>query len=109
MDNLRIFATVFIVAIITLISFFQMQLRGYEKIGRMEEWVLYIDQPDNCSTIEELIYSDEVYSYYLPCNSSSSYIVKSGFEEKDLIYALEENLISIEDLESLINIKVQEK
>jgi hypothetical protein len=109
MDNLRIFGTVIIVTIIAILSLFQMQLRGYEKIGRMEEWVLYIDEPDNCTKVEELIYTDEVYNYYLPCNMSSSYIVKSGFEEKALINALEENLISIEDLVVLIDINVKEE
>ena len=109
MDNVRVVGTVFLVIIIAVLSLFQMQIRGYEKIGRMEEWVLYFDKDDNCTTIEELIFTDGTYNYYLPCNMSSSYIVKSGFEEKGLIRALEDNLISIEDLELLIYIIVEEK
>lgn len=109
MDNLRVFGTVVVVAIIAILSLFQMQLRGYEKIGRMEEWVLYIDETEKCASISELIYTDDVNNYYLPCEMSEGYLVKSGFEEKGLIIALEENLISIEDLELLIEIIVEEK
>jgi len=109
MNNLRAFGTLIIVALIAILSLFQMQLRGFEKIGRIEEWVLYIDKSDNCETIEELIYTDEVNNYYLSCTKSSSYIAKSGFEEKELIKALEENLISIKDLELLIDINIKEK
>ena len=105
MDNLRIIATLLIVVVIALLSVFQMQIRGYEKLGRMEEWVLYIDEPSNCDTSLELIYSDDENNYYLPCEMSESYIVKSGFEERGLIYALEEGLITIEELEELITIE----
>lgn len=106
MNNLRIFGTVIVVLGIAILSAFQMQLRGYEKIGRMERWVLYIDEPENCDDELELIYSDDSNNYYLPCNSSEAYIVKSGFEERDLIYALEEGLILITDLDELIDIDI---
>ncbi len=109
MDNLRVFATVLIVAVIAILSLFQMQLRGFEKIGRMEEWVLYIEKDEECFSITELIYTDEDNNYYLPCEMSHLYVVKSGFEEKELIFALEENLISIEDLELLIDLIIEEK
>ena len=109
MDNLRIFATVLIVILIATLSLFQMQLRGFEKIGRMEEWVLYIEKDEKCPSITEIIYTDEVNNYLLPCKMSHLYVVKSGFEEKELIYALEENLISIEELELLIDIIIEEK
>ena len=48
MDNLRVLVTLVIVIVLALLSVFQMQLRGYEKVCRMEEWVLYLDEPDNC-------------------------------------------------------------
>ena len=86
-----------------------MQIRGYEKLGRMEEWVLYVDEPDNCDTVLELIYSDAENNYYLPCEMSDSYIVKSGFEERGLIYALNEGLITIEELDELITIEIVAK
>ena len=109
MDNLRVFITLIIVIVLALLSVFQMQLRGYEKVGRMEEWVLYQDEPETCAQALELIYSDEVNNYYLPCIMSDSYIVKSGFEELELIYALEEGLITIEELDELIIINIVEK
>ena len=109
MDNLRIVATLVIVVVIALLSVFQMQIRGYEKLGRMEEWVLYVDEPDNCDTVLELIYSDAENNYYLPCEMSDSYIVKSGFEERGLIYALNEGLITIEELDELITIEIVAK
>ncbi len=109
MDNLRIIATLVIVAAIAVLSVFQMQIRGYEKIGRIEEWVLYIDEPDNCAEILELIYTDDINKYYLPCLLSDSYIVKSGFEERELIYALNEGLIMIDELDELIEIIIIEK
>lgn len=109
MDNLRLFATALIVVIIALLSYFQMQIRGYEKIGRMEEWVLYIDEPKHCDLVEELIYMDSFYNYYLPCDLTERYIVKNGFEEKTLKEALEEKIILIEDLELLIYISKEEK
>ncbi len=109
MNNLRIFGTLVVVTVLALLSVFQMQLRGFEKVGRMEEWVLYIDEPETCDLIEELIYTDDVNNYYLPCNMSDSYIVKSGFEERELKYALDEGLISIEDLDELIIINIIEK
>ena len=109
MDNLRVFITLVIVIILALLSVFQMQIRGYEKVGRMEEWVLYLDDPGDCAQALELIYTDEVNNYYLPCLMSDSYIVKSGFEEKELIYALESGLITIEELDELIVINIVEK
>ena len=109
MDNLRVIATLVIVSVIAVLSIFQMQIRGYEKIGRMEEWVLYLDEPDNCDQVLELIYSDEDNHYYLPCTMSDSYMVKSGFEERGLIYALEEDLISIEELDELIEINIESR
>lgn len=109
MDNLKVFAILIIVTIIALLSVFQMQIKGYEKVGRIEQWVLYIDKTDECVLDKELIYSDEINDYYLSCKASSSYIFKSGFEEIDLIKALEDDLITIEDLDILIDISIVKK
>jgi len=109
MDNLRVGLTLIIVIVLALLSVFQMQIRGYEKVGRMEEWVLYFDEPSECAEMLELIYSDEVNNYYLPCLMSDSYMVKSGFEERELINALDEELITIEELDELIDIYIVEK
>lgn len=104
MDNLRIFATTLIVIIIALLSIFQMQLRGYTKIARIEEWVLYVDSQEACTSIEELIHSDAEYRYYITCISIDNYIIKKGFEEKGLQEGLKDESIGIKDLELLIDI-----
>ena len=109
MDNLRVFGTLVVVLVLALLSVFQMQLRGYEKVGRMEEWVLYVNDPGVCSLVNEQIYEDDQYRYMSGCPHSEAYLVKSGFEERELIYALEEGLITIEELDELIMIRIVEK
>ena len=109
MDNLRVIATLVIVASIALLSVFQMQLRGYSKIGRIEEWVLYVDEPETCIQTLELLYSDETNDYYLPCIISDSYIVKSGFEEQSLTYVLTEGLLTIEEIDEIIELTIIQK
>lgn len=109
MDNLRVIVTLLIVAAIALLSVFQMQMRGYDKVGRIEEWVLYVDEPEICPSENEKIFEDEIASYFTTCALSEDYIVKSGFEERGLIYALDEGLITIEDLNELIALNIIEK
>jgi len=109
MDNLRIVGTLVIVAVIATLSVFQMEIRGYSKIGRMEEWVLYVDKPKSCIQTLELIYSDEINDYYLPCIMSDAYIVKSGFEEQTLKYVLTEGFVTIEEIDEMIEINIVEK
>lgn len=109
MDNLRVFATIIIVLGIAILSIFQMQIRGYEKVGRMERWVLFVNEEETCDDVLELIYTDDINNYYLPCTSSETYIVKSGFEERELVYALNEGLISIEELDELLDINIVTK
>ena len=68
-----------IVAIISIaLIFFTMNLKGYQKIGRVNEYVLYYD---------ETLVSDIEYS---------GYILKQGFYEVTLIEALEKDELSIE-------------
>ena len=68
-----------IVAIISIaLIFFTMNLKGYQKIGRVNEFVLYYD---------ETLVSDIEYS---------GYILKQGFYEVTLIEALEKDELSIE-------------
>ena len=100
MSNIRAGITFVIVLLIVLLSVFQMQLRGYEKVGRINEWILYYKN-ETCATAEEEIYQDESYTYYLGCISSDQYLVKSGFQEVLLKEALEQELITIEDLVEL--------
>ena len=103
MKGLRLGVTFFIVLVLFLLSVFQMQLRGYEKISRLEEWTVYYAEEDACLTIEELFYSDDTYNYYFSCAMSSRYIVKRGFEEYSLVFALENDYIEISELEEVID------
>jgi hypothetical protein len=108
MENLRVIATLVVVAAIAILSIFQMQIRGYEKVGRINEWVLYIDEPNICETDLEKIHSDETNHYYLPC-SRENYIIKSGFEERSIEYVLDEEFITITELDELIELIIEEK
>lgn len=106
MGKLRIAATLIIVLIIALLSVFQMQLRGYEKITRLNEWVLYVQPQDTCDTMIDIFYTDEDYNYAFSCEQSESYLVKSGFEEHSLQDALEMGYISINDLAGVIDFQM---
>jgi len=103
MNMLRLIITLVVIIIICLLSFFQMELRGYEKIARLNEWTLYIKEEDDCVNTVEVFYSDVENDYAFNCIMSDWYIVKSGFEEQSLIYALENNLINIDDLDGVID------
>ena len=103
MKGLRVGVTFFIVLIIFLLSMFQMQLRGYEKMGRVGEFTIYYKDEEACSDMEEVFFSDNEYDYYFPCLMSDRYIVKQGFEEQLLVEALENNDIEIEDIEGVID------
>lgn len=109
MGNLRIAATFIIVLIIALLSIFQMQLRGYEKIERLNQWVLYYQPQDTCPTLEEIFYQDETHLYTFSCVKSDRYMVKNGFEEHALKEALESGYISINDLVGIIDFQTSLK
>jgi len=102
MKGLRVGVTFVIVLTIFLLSMFQMQLRGYEKIGRVEEWTVYYEDKDECSDQMEIFYSDEEYDYLFTCLKSDRYIIKRGFEEYSLVFALENGYIEISELEDVI-------
>jgi len=103
MKGLRLGVTFIIVLTIFLLSAFQMQLRGYEKIGRAEDWTVYYKNEAVCLTVEEVFFSDEDYDYYFYCAMSERYIIKRGFEEYSLVFALENDYIRISELEELID------
>lgn len=103
MKGLRVGATFIIVLVIFLLSVFQMQMRGYEKIGRAEEWTIYYKDEDSCATMIEVFYIDENYEYSFNCLMSDRYLIKSGFEEHSLVFALENGYIEISELEEIID------
>ena len=97
MDAVRIFATLFFVIVIALLSVFQMQIRGFEKVERINEWVLYYNSEQG----EDVQVIDVPVEYY-------KYTVKQGFEEKNLaeVYANEHELftqVEWQDIDDLVN------
>ena len=102
MGNLRVIATLLIVTLIALLSVFQMQIRGYEKIERLNEWVLYVKPLDQCDDVIDIFYSDDRFDYAFSCFKSETYMVKSGFEEHSLQDALEMGYITMNDLAGVI-------
>ncbi len=106
MNNLRIGATFVIVLVLFLLSAFQMQLRGYEKIARVEEWTIYYKTDDYCLTQEEIFFTDDENEYYFYCLESDKYLVKRGFEEYSLVFALENDYLTITELSEVIDFGV---
>ena len=105
MKGLRLGVTFFFVLVIFLLGVFQMQIRGYEKIGRTPEWTIYYNE-DHCDEDVSLIYEDSDGSYEFECVNDKTYIVKRGFEEYSLFEALSSEHIELSDIEDLINFTV---
>ena len=105
MKGLRLWIMFIIVIIIIFMSIFHMQLKGYEKIGRVEEWSIYYNE-DFCIEDDVLVYDSTEGSYEFECVNSKTYIVKSGFEEHSLLDALNEGYIELSDIEDIINFTV---
>ena len=104
MKGLRLGVTFIIVLAIFLLSVFQMQLRGYEKIGRVEEWTIYYKDEGVCIGDIEKIYSDDIYNYFYGCGDEEALLAKRGFEEYSLSFALENEYLMIFDIEESIEI-----
>lgn len=93
MNAVKIVSTFLLVLGIVIVAIFQMRIRGYEEVERINAWVLYYDaEIDNNE--EELLYPH--------------YIVKSGFEEKSLDDAIEEGLFNTEELELIYSLLLEE-
>lgn len=99
MSPLRALATLLLVLTILLLAIFQMQLRGYKKIARLNQYVLYETKPDTCSDVTFTVDSEVI---SIPCENA--YLVTSGFVEYRLEEALLEEIITISDLEPYISI-----
>jgi len=104
MNGLRIGVTFVIVLAIFLLSVFQMQLRGYEKIGRVEEYTIYYNGEETCEPQTGPFYTDETYDYYYQCSNEGNLMVKNGFEEQTIEYVIENDIFTITDLEQVIEI-----
>lgn len=88
---------ILVLALSILGVIFQMQLRGYTKIGEINEVRLYYKQYESCALAIEQVYSDENGTYYLSCMSSQYYLVKEGKQEYSIQEALNEDIITIEE------------
>ncbi len=107
MRGLRIGVTFVIVLVLFLLSVFQMQLRGYEKLVRVKEWTIYYKSEEGCIEQKDIFYSDDEYDYYFNCVLSDKYyIIKRGFEEYSLVYALENGYIEITEIEGIIDFQI---
>ncbi|MBN2604640.1 MAG: hypothetical protein JXR62_02305 [Bacilli bacterium] len=113
MGNLRVIATLIVVTIIALLSIFQMQIRGYEKIARLNEWVLYVNPQAACEEGIQIEISENNSEFLFTCMNqdeqiikSDTYIVKSGFEEHTLEDSLKAGYITFDDLAHVIDIVI---
>jgi len=88
MNKLRVGATFILIVMVVIIAMFQMDIRGYEEVERINEWVLYYSVETN---------SDDMLNY-------DNYIVKSGFSEKSLVDAIEEGLFNDDELDEIENL-----
>ncbi len=103
MNGLRLGVTFVVVLVLFLLSVFQMQLRGYEKIVRVEQWTIYYKVEDSCLDQKEIFFTDDENEYYFDCVESDRYLIKRGFEEYQLVFALENGYITIGELLGVID------
>lgn len=99
MSNLRFIITFFLLVIVIVLAIFQMRIRGYQEVGRINEYVLYHNTDEAC--INSTIVIEET-TFIIEC--ASQYILKSGFTEYTIIDALEEEVVEIDDLSKDITV-----
>lgn len=100
MNNLRFIITFFLLVIVIILAIFQMRIRGYSEVGRINEYVLYHNVEEAC--IDATIVIEET-TYIIECESQ--YILKSGFAEYTIVDALEEEIVELDDLSGDITIR----
>ena len=100
MSNVRALLTFAVALVIVLLAIFQMRLRGYEEVDRIAAYVLYQTEVDSCN--DQLYTKDDV-EYRVVCENA--YLLKSGLSEYDLITALEDGIVTLEDLEPYVTIE----
>lgn len=94
MDTLRaaiIFVVIILVCGLLLLSFNQ---RGYKKIERINQYVLYEKEVDECI-------DQEFENHILICENK--YILRSGLAESVLINGLEEGIVSFDEVKAYID------
>lgn len=99
MSNLRAISTFLLLLLISLLAIFQMQLRGYTKIARLNQYVLYETDMETCEDVTMTIASEVI---TIECQNA--YLVTSGFSEYRIEDALEEGIITVSDIEDYVTI-----
>lgn len=102
MNLVRAFVTFLIVLMVVLLAIFQMRIRGYEEVDRLNEYVLYYNEEQIC---QDALYSSGDIEYRIECESQ--YIVKSGFAEYTVVEALQEEMIQLDDIEPYIRYTIE--
>ena len=77
-----------------------MRLRGYEEVERINAFVLYESDVDSC---RDQLYAEDDVEYRLVCENR--YLLKSGLSEYDLIEALEDGIVTLDDLRPFVTIE----
>ncbi|GEM_PF-2663998 len=97
--TLRVAVTFLGLSAVLALAVFQMDLRGYETRVRINQYVLYQNEELACV---DAVFTDHDGDYRIAC--SSQYLLKSGFVEYDLPSALEEAVVTIDDLSDHVTI-----
>lgn len=97
MSTLRAVATFVVLLGILTLAIFQMQIRGYERVARLNQYVLYETEPETCEDVTVTVESEDL---IITCENA--YLVTSGFSEYRLEEALSEGIITIQDIEEYV-------
>jgi len=103
MNTVRAFVTFIIVLMIVLLAIFQMKIRGFSEVQRLNEYVLYQNTEISCE--DELYYVEDT-EYRVVCQTQ--FLLKSGFSEYTVTEALDEGIIEFSDIEDYITIQLSE-
>lgn len=97
--TLRLAVTFLGVAAILVLAILQMDLRGYDDIVRINQYVLYQNDDEIC--VDDNFHENDT-DYTIAC--ASQYLLKSGFVEYDVVTALAEGVVTIDDLRPHVTI-----
>lgn len=97
MNMVRAGITFLIVLSIVLLAIFQMKIRGYEEVVRINEYVLYRNVDIVCT---DSLYTIDAVEYRIEC--SSQFVLKTGLSEYTINEALEMEYITIDNVRDYI-------
>ena len=98
-----LFVTLLIIILIGLITIIfdktGTQAHVYSSLVVADYKIVYDSDNDSCLEMEELLYEDDQYEYYLPCASSYDIYLEWSDGSKDLLKdALRNNKVTMESL-----------